>query len=70
MNISKMSTEFHDWLNQCPVQWLRLSYDEINENERLIIESHNLRIPVSSVYQFIDTTEKRTIKTNRRNKNE
>ena len=37
----EMSTEFHDWLNQCPVQWLRLSHDEINE-------------PVSSVYQFIE----------------
>jgi len=22
-----MSDEFHEWLNQCPVQWFRDSYD-------------------------------------------
>ena len=22
-DISKMSDEFHDWLDQCPVQWFR-----------------------------------------------
>jgi hypothetical protein len=26
-NESPMSEEFHDWLEQCPVQWFRDNYD-------------------------------------------
>lgn len=27
MNASTMSEEFHDWLEQCPCQWNRISND-------------------------------------------
>ena len=39
MEVSKMSEAFHDWLEQCPVQWFRdkaddesATYTFINEN--------------------------------------
>jgi len=25
---SKMSDKFHDWLDQCPVEWRRIQHDE------------------------------------------
>jgi len=25
---SKMSDEFHDWLEECPVEWRRIQHDE------------------------------------------
>jgi exopolysaccharide biosynthesis predicted pyruvyltransferase EpsI len=28
MNESKMSEEFHDWLDQCPVHWIREQHDQ------------------------------------------
>ena len=26
-NVSRMSNEFHEWLDMCPAQWTRLSHD-------------------------------------------
>jgi exopolysaccharide biosynthesis predicted pyruvyltransferase EpsI len=31
MNESKMSEEFHDWLDQCPVGWIREKHDQKNK---------------------------------------
>ena len=25
---SKMSNKFHDWLDECPVEWYRIQHDE------------------------------------------
>ena len=41
--ISKMSYEFHDWLEQCPVEWVRLGTETNGYCE-------------SATYEFTETT--------------
>tara|TARA_B100001057_G_scaffold433983_1_gene463260 strand:- start:881 stop:1063 length:183 start_codon:yes stop_codon:yes gene_type:complete len=38
-NISNMSQQFHDWLEQCPVQWFRINQGKhYNDNDTSYIE--------------------------------
>lgn len=33
---SKMSDEFHDWLDKCPVEWRRIQHDETGASYKFI----------------------------------